>query len=52
MTDIHGTLNEYLRKTGARLDGDFLTEGMRLLAQLMMDLEVTERIGAAKHERR
>lgn len=51
MTDIHGTLNEYLRKTGARLDGDFLTEGMRLLAQMVMDLEVTQRIGAEKHER-
>lgn len=51
MTDLHVTLNEYLRKTGARLEGDFLTEGMRLLAQMLMDLEVTERIGAAKHER-
>ncbi len=40
-----------MRKTGATLEGDFLTEGMRLLAQMLMDLEVTERMGAAKHER-
>ena len=51
MTDVLGTLNEYLRKTGARLNGDFLTEGTCLLTQLMMDLNAIERIGAAKHER-
>lgn len=51
MTDLHVTLDEYLRQVGARLDGDFITEGMRLLAQMVMDLEVTQRIGAGRHER-
>ena len=45
------TLSEYLRKVGVRLQGDFLPEGMRLLAQLTMDLEVSKQIGAAKYER-
>jgi transposase-like protein len=45
------TLNEYLRKVGANLDGDFLREGLALLAQMAMDLEVTQQIGAAKHQR-
>jgi len=33
------------------LDGDFLREGARLLAQLIMEGEVTEQIGAGKYQR-
>jgi putative transposase len=51
MTDPSMTLSEYLRKIGANLEGDFLREGLALLAQMAMDLEVTQQIGAAKHQR-
>jgi transposase-like protein len=45
------TLGEYLRKISVDLDGDFLREGVRLLAQLVMEGEVAEQIGAAKYQR-
>lgn len=51
MADPSMTLNEYLRKVGTNLDGDFLREGLGLLAQMMMDLEVTQRIGADRYQR-
>lgn len=51
MTEPSMTLNEYLRKIGSNLEGDFLREGLALLAQMAMDLEVTQQIGAAKHQR-
>jgi transposase-like protein len=45
------TLNEYLSKVGVDPNGDFLREGTRLLAQMAMELEVSQRIGAGKYER-
>jgi len=51
MTGSSMTLGEYLRKIGVNLDGEFLRAGVRLLAQLMMEGEVAEQIGAAKYER-
>jgi transposase-like protein len=51
MTELSVTLAEYLRKIDVDLDGDFLREGMRLLAQLIMEGEVSEQIGATKHQR-
>ncbi len=45
--DIH----DFLRKAAGGADIDFLREGVRVLAQALMELEVTERTGAAKHER-
>jgi putative transposase len=33
------------------LEPDFLREGVRLLAQALMELEVTQKVGAARHER-
>jgi transposase-like protein len=45
------TLNEYLSKVGVDPNGDFLREGARLLAQMAMELEVSQRIGAGKYER-
>lgn len=51
MAESSMTLNEYLRKVGSNLDGDFLREGLALLAQLKMDLEVAQRIGADRYQR-
>ena len=33
------------------MNGDFLREGVRMLAQALMDLDVTQRVGAGRHER-
>ena len=51
MTESSMTLGEYLRKISVDLDGDFLREGVRLVAQLVMEGEVAEQIGAAKYQR-
>jgi len=51
MTDSSMTLNEYLRKVGVSLDGDFLQEGVRLLTQFAMESEVKQLTGAEKYER-
>lgn len=51
MTDSSMTLSEYLHKVGVDPNGDFVREGLRLLAQLTMELEVSQQIGAAKYER-
>ena len=48
MTEPSMTLSEYLRKIGTNLEGDFLREGLALLAQMAMDLEVTQQIVAAE----
>jgi hypothetical protein len=45
------TLAEYLRNTGIEADSDFLREGIARLIQLLMEMEVSERIGAEKYER-
>lgn len=44
-------LMDFLRKAVGGGDVDFLREGVRVLAQALMDLEVSEQIGATKHER-
>ncbi len=46
------TLWEYLRNMGIDLDGDFLREGVALLVQLLMEAEVSERVGAERYQRR
>lgn len=51
MTELSMTLMEYLRKTGVDLDGDFLREGVRLLSQMVMELEVEQQIQAARYQR-
>jgi len=33
------------------MNGDVLREGVRVLAQALMELEVTQRLGAGRHER-
>lgn len=44
-------LADFLRKAAGGGDVNFLREGVRVLAQALMELEVSEQIGAAKHER-
>jgi putative transposase len=51
MTEASMTLAEYLRKINVDLEGDFLREGVRLLAQLAMEGEISEQIGAGKYQR-
>jgi len=51
MADPTMTLLDYLRKVGVDLDGDFLSEGTRLLAQLAIEFEAEQHIGAGRYER-
>jgi transposase-like protein len=44
-------LLDLLRKAGATGDWDFLQEGVRVLAQAVMEAEVTQQLGAERHER-
>jgi putative transposase len=44
-------LQELLRKAMIEQDADFLKEGVRVLSQALMDMEVQEHVGAAPHER-
>ncbi len=47
--ELRMALSEVLRKAAA--GDDFLREGVRVLAQALMELEVTEQLGAGRHER-
>ena len=51
MTKSTMTLLEYLGKIGVDLEGDFLREGAQLVAQLAIELEAEEIIGAGRYER-
>ncbi len=51
MTEPIIALRDYLRKMGVEFDGDFLREGITLLTQLLMELEVSEQIGAERYQR-
>jgi transposase-like protein len=44
-------LTELLRKAQLEGDADFLKEGVRTLSQAIMEMEVEDHIGAARHER-
>jgi putative transposase len=44
-------LSELLRKAMLDQDADFLKEGVRLLSQALMEMEVEEYVGAGRHER-
>ncbi len=44
-------LQELLRKARMGHDADFLKEGVRVLSQALMEMEVEEHVGAARHER-
>ncbi len=44
-------LSELLRKAMIDQDADFLKEGVRVLSQALMEMEVEQHVGAARHER-
>jgi putative transposase len=44
-------LSELLRKAMIEQDAGFLKEGVRVLSQALMELEVEEHVGAGRHER-
>jgi putative transposase len=49
--DLRMALLELLRKAELERDTDFLREGARVLSQALMELEVTQHLGAERHER-
>ena len=49
--DLRMALEELVRKAHGEQDVDFLREGVRVLAQAVMELEVTQPLGAGWHER-
>lgn len=51
MTDPSKALLEYLRKVGMGLQPDFLREAIRVMSDLLMELEVSQQIGAERYER-
>ena len=44
-------LQELLRKAMIAHDANFLKEGVRVLSQALMEMEVEEHLGAGRHER-
>jgi transposase-like protein len=48
--ELRMALADVLRKAGVE-DADFLREGMRVLAQELMDIELEQHLGAGRHER-
>ena len=51
MTDPTIGFKEYLYNIGMNEDADFLRQGVELLSQLLMEVEVEQQVGAKKHER-
>jgi transposase-like protein len=51
MTDPTIALKQYLINIGLEEDADFLQQGIQLLSQMLMELEVDQQVGASKHER-
>jgi putative transposase len=49
--ELRMALTELLRKAEVERDADFLREGVRLLAEALMELEVSQHLGAERHER-
>ena len=49
--ELRMAFGELLRKAGLERDCDFLREGVRAMSQALMELEVSEHLGAEKHER-
>jgi transposase-like protein len=48
--DLRMALSELLRKAQGEQNTDFLREGVRVLSQALMELEVTQHVGADRHE--
>ncbi len=51
MTDPSKALLVYLRRIGMGLRPDFLREAIRVMSELLMELEVSHQIGAERYER-
>lgn len=51
MAETTLALLEYLRKAGVDMDADFLREGIELLTKMLMELEVSQQIGAERYQR-
>ena len=51
MAEASMPLLDLLRKAGQEGDIDFLREGVRVIAQALMELEVSRGIGAERYER-
>src|SRR5258708_29289669 len=49
--DMRMALAELLRKAEMDQDVDFLREGVRALSQAVMEMEVSQHLGAERHER-
>jgi transposase-like protein len=49
--DLRMGLEALLRKAELEQDCDFLREGVRVLSQALMELEVTQEVGAERHQR-
>jgi putative transposase len=49
--EVRIAFEELLRKAALERDCDFLREGVRLMSQALMELEVAQHVGAGKHER-
>ena len=49
MTDPTIALKQYLSNIGLDGDIDFLRDSVRLLTQMLIELEAEEKIGAEKH---
>jgi putative transposase len=49
--ELRMALAELLRKAELEGDADFLREGVRVLSQALMELEVTRHVGAERHAR-
>lgn len=49
--EMRMALQKLLRKAQLDRDADFLREGVRVLSQGLMELEVSEHLGAERHER-
>ena len=49
--EIRMALAELMRKAQVEPDADVLREGVRVLSQALMELEVTRHVGAERYER-
>lgn len=49
--EMRMALLDLLRKAELEQDADFLRDGVRVLSQALMELEVTQHLGAERHER-
>jgi len=50
-SEISMARDEFVRKAELSDDVDFLREGVRTLAQALMEAEVTQHVGAGRYER-